>query len=351
MIDLWLPTRARDFFYILGGGFVLNNESLKPFKTYAEQIEILKSRGVIMPGNGHPLKVLMEENYYNVINGYKDLFLDKTLKDEKYLEGTTFEEIYALYRFDKELRHIFLKELLKIENKLRSLISYNFSAQYGSNNYLLFDNFDTLKDSGAKIQNVSKRASHINQLIASIQGDLVKAIENKQYVNHYMLNYGFVPLWVLVNCITFGTLSKFYSLMKSKEKNEVAKYFKIKENDLEQFIKIMAVFRNLCAHDERLYNIKLDKVLNMPDTMWHDILNIEKTDKGRYINGTNDLYSLIIILRLLSSHREFNHFYNKMSKQINILKKKLKVISIDDVFEQMGFPSNWRKIKNSPRPA
>ena len=53
----------------------LQGEKLKEFKTIAEQIAILESRGMSV-GEDAPI-VLLRENYYSVINGYKDPFLDK----------------------------------------------------------------------------------------------------------------------------------------------------------------------------------------------------------------------------------------------------------------------------------
>lgn len=44
------------------------------------------------------MRILERENYYNVINGYKDLFLDSratATSDEVYKTGTTFDEVYA----------------------------------------------------------------------------------------------------------------------------------------------------------------------------------------------------------------------------------------------------------------
>ena len=42
----------------------------------------------------------------------------------------------------------FLKNILVVENILRTLIAYNFSEKYGNDNYLKLDNFETLKNSG-----------------------------------------------------------------------------------------------------------------------------------------------------------------------------------------------------------
>lgn len=52
---------------------------MKEYKTFNQQLAILRSRGMIVPTNGVPKRFLEQENYYNVINGYKDLFYVKTI--------------------------------------------------------------------------------------------------------------------------------------------------------------------------------------------------------------------------------------------------------------------------------
>ena len=81
----------------------------KPFKTIEEQVELLEARGVATD-DGTP-EVLLREGYYSVVNGYKEPFIDKekseSAKDDRYLPGTSFADIYALFMFDRELRMLF----------------------------------------------------------------------------------------------------------------------------------------------------------------------------------------------------------------------------------------------------
>ncbi|MDD2375979.1 MAG: Abi family protein [Clostridia bacterium] len=79
----------------------------KEFKTYDIQVEILKSRDISIKDDLLAIGVLEKENYYNLINGYKDLFLDISSSEEKYINGTEFNEIVSLFEFDRELKVIF----------------------------------------------------------------------------------------------------------------------------------------------------------------------------------------------------------------------------------------------------
>ena len=94
---------------------------MKDFKTYAEQIDLLKTRGLIINDETFALEKLKEENYYNIINGYKDLFITPGTTDN-FITGTTFEEIYYLYDFDRILRNILFKQILKTVKMTYSLL-------------------------------------------------------------------------------------------------------------------------------------------------------------------------------------------------------------------------------------
>lgn len=91
---------------------------MKEYKTFNQQLTILRNRGLIVPTDGKPKRFLEQENYYNVINGYKDLFLlkdthGKPVEPETYLSNAHFNELKTLFLFDRELRFLFLKILLK----------------------------------------------------------------------------------------------------------------------------------------------------------------------------------------------------------------------------------------------
>ena len=95
---------------------------LKEFKTIAEQIRILETRGMRV-GEAASI-VLLRENYYSIINGYKDPFLDKeamqSSADDVYLKGTRFEWLYSLFKFDRELRQITFSYLIQAEAALKT---------------------------------------------------------------------------------------------------------------------------------------------------------------------------------------------------------------------------------------
>lgn len=304
----------------------------KVFKTIEEQIEILKERNLII-NEEKAKEIFRDNNYYYVINGYKDLFLDKNSEEEKYVEGATLEEIFTLYKFDSEIRSAFLKYILKIERRIDTYIAYEFSRQYGEQKYLIWNNFNN----NSKISD-----SRIKSLIADINSNISTQIRNgNKMLSHYITRYGYIPLWVLIRIITFGQISKFYDLMKQQDQNRVAKKFTVKEKELKTYIHNLAIIRNICAHDEKLYDIRLKNVIVQNDI--HKYFNLA-LQNGQYAKGFKDLFSIVIILKVLLNKEEFKEFYDIVINEIEKLKSEVKSIEFSKVLDKMGFVDKYKEL-------
>ena len=314
----------------------------KTYKTYRQQLNILRSRGMVI-GKGSQgsrvMRILERENYYNVINGYKEPFLASkatATNDEIYKTGTTFDEVFALYNFDRELRNIYLKFLLKIENTFKTVIAHEFSAKYGHDNYLKINNFD--------ISNERNISSAI-KLIGDIQQEIARQMsKHHQAVTHYMTEHGYIPLWVLVNVLTFGKIENFYKNMKPADKTIVAKQFNLQPGELSKFMHMLALARNKCAHDERFFDIKFRESIHTKSIKNFSLLGLVRAKDGSYTYGTNDAYALAIMFALLLSKTELNEFISSMRSAFNKLQKQLHTIPASDIMSIMGFDANWMNI-------
>ena len=228
----------------------------------------------------HNIRIYLLNNYYYLINGYKDLFLNHKYKNQ-YIKNTKFEEIYSIYQFDKNIKINFLKYILLIENEIDTYIAYEFSKAYGHKNYLISKNFN---NSDSKILLVEK---FISDILSEIKYQYKNS--NKMIV-HYWDNYHYIPLWVLVRILSFGKISKFYSLMKQKEQNTISRKFNLQISEFKIYLQNLTLIRNICAHDEKLYDITLKN--RIYPTKYHKKLNIIKNDKFLY--ATRDLSFLIM---------------------------------------------------------
>ncbi len=308
----------------------------KIFKDYDELIEIMRERGIVLDtpnDKDYARRLLEREGYYNLINGYSKLFLVSN-NTNQYVSGTTLYEIHALYQFDRSLRNIFFRYILNIETHVKNLIAHTFSQKYGHSNYLLYNNFNT---SGKNAQ------ANITALIAEIQRQISSRTSDPS-IAHYLREYGYIPLWVLNNILTLGTISKFYSLMKVEERQSVSRVFKIMDNELENELLYLSSIRNFCAHGNRLYCYRTKKPLL--DTPLHKALAIPQNDTGEYIQGKRDLFAALIALKRLLSNNDYNRLCKEISCSLTTLEKKLNLLSCKDILNIMGFPENWINLKS-----
>lgn len=307
----------------------------KAFKTHNQQLTILRKRGLNVPKNGMPKRFLEEENYYNVINGYKDLFLkrdsrNRTIFPETFKEGTHFDELKFLYLFDRELRSIFLRNILIFENLIKSTISHEFTKKYrGKNSYLDLKNF---KDDNHKL--VLEQISNLLKIIHKKSG-------RTGSIQHYISTYGEVPLWVLINYLTLGNVSYFYSILDDDLQNTIAVVFSLKYNrqyntsnthfspaDIQSILKATNLVRNIAAHEERLYS------QNIGSIRCSDISSNVSLNSDHFRN--NRIAVLIPLLKAVLNKKEFNLLKKDLLQLFDKYNNKFYTVSFDDILKSMG---------------
>lgn len=309
----------------------------KPFLTYDEQIKKLKEKGMIIQDDNAAMHMLKCYSYFSMISGYKEPFKNK---DGSYKKGTTIEDVYALYKFDENLRHIFLEYILIVERKIKSLLSYVFSEEFGFSQYAYLNtgNFDYNNNNPNKIQ-------EINKLITILTEKTSPPFQYK-YMEHQSNKHNNIPLWVAIKTLTFGNISKMYSLSLQKIKTQVSKEFVgVRENDIERMIDVLSRFRNICAHDERLYDYRLNRK-EIPNTRLHTELEIKKSN-GKYLQGKNDLFAVLISLKYLIEIDELKELCQKVDLEICEITTVSKLLPRDMILKKMGFPQNWKDITSS----
>lgn len=304
---------------------------IKTFKTIDEQIEILKSKGLKVNDIDYAKDVLLRENYF-FLSGYRHLFL-KSPKDRMFIPGSDFTELYAMFNFDRQIRNIFFKNILIVENNAKSIFSYQLSRKYGikEKNYLNPSNFDRSND----------KARQVNDLLKKIKRQIRVNGGQHSATMHYISNYGYVPFWVVVKVLSFGLISELFTIMKKEDQKDIASVYGISPESLMVYLPILANFRNLCAHEDIMYDHKTQRYID--DTRYHAYLNIPRMD-GEYIYGKDDLFALVIILKQLLREEDFTLLINELSYELDILGGKLHSIDIDKVLDRMGFPINFRDI-------
>lgn len=304
----------------------------KIFKTLDEQINILENKGMIIDDVDAAKEILLRENYF-FISGYRFLFM-KSMSDRTFVAGARFRELYGVFNFDRQVRNILFKNLLIVENNLKSIISYHLSKEYGirESDYLNPNNFN----------NNPEKRRQINDLINKMKRQIRSNADSHTATAHYSTRYGYIPLWIAVKVLSFGIVSELYLILKPSDQKEIASFFHLEADELATYLPVLANYRNLCAHEEILFDHRVQRKID--DNRFHLKLDIPKMN-NEYIYGKDDLFALIIILKQMLRKEDFNALIKELDYEINLLSGKLESISIGKVLDKMGFPSNYLEIE------
>jgi len=307
----------------------------KTFKTFKEQRRILRDRGLTFEKPQAELKLLSKVNYY-ILTGYKDLLLISK-QPEQYKTDATFKELYDLYKFDRELKTIFLRELLEIEQSIKTMIAYEISRKYGykQQQYFNLSNFDST-------------SPYLNANISTLKEQIKKFGKKNKAIIHYKTIYGYIPLWVAVKVLTFGSIHKLYSVLKPNDKDYIAKKILAIDFDSKRATKVqicmqmMVDARNMCAHDEIFFNF-LHGSVNIPILEYHNHFDL-KNANGDIIKGRKDLFALLIAMKNFMSRTEYRKFVYKINTLINRHMKTRRCYTKDELLEYMKLPKNYIEI-------
>lgn len=282
---------------------------IKPTKSIDEQINLLKARGLIINDYDKAKNILKNINYYR----FSAYLLPYKSKNGRYTQGATFEEVYDFYEFNAKLNSALISILSTIEISFRTYVAYTIameSSPIGYEKYELFENKEQHRFflEQAKLQ-IEKNRSKI-------------------FIKHHFENYrGQIPIWVLVEILTFGQISKLYSNFKKQHKIFISSNMlknNIRVDIVTSWIKKLSILRNECAHFGRIYGNNFNKV---------KILN--KYKKYNVDNGSFFAH-LLIIKELIYSDAEFESFVTQLNNIINDYS------SLNT--NSMGFPRDWLRI-------
>jgi abortive infection bacteriophage resistance protein len=249
----------------------------KPFLSIDQQVRLLERRGVRTDGDTPT--ILLREGYYAVINGYGKPFLDaaatQAADDDRYREGTTFNQIYQLFLFDRSLRATTFRAIMCVEGTLRSILSHSFCERHRAPDaYLDRDSYAPMREylrphegyAGDLEWMLNTLRHHANGHVVRDTGEMPDPDDGANArVEWYRERYDAVPLWVLFSDLTFGNLRYFYALMHRGEQKAVCRRLAqtcgttsdgdaLSPRELLHDMEALSDLRNDCAHVERIYD-------------------------------------------------------------------------------------------------
>lgn len=224
----------------------------KPFKAFSSMIELLKTRNISIPNEESAKKWLSQYSYYSLINGQKKAFL-KDGETDLYKDGTTFDNLYALYLVESNLNHILLKYILYVEKFLKTKVSYSVSQYFGvvsdiddhsnknPDDYLCRDNYTKGKTSNDALYRLKKASDKDKR---------------NEIIDYYVETKNHLPPWILITNVSFGLTIKWFSILYAQQKDDIVNDFldcefltlEEKKEYLNKALKLLQLYRNKIAH-------------------------------------------------------------------------------------------------------
>lgn len=275
----------------------------KKFLTFEEQRSLLKERGLIIKNEEKLFSILKHVSYYH-LSIYCKAFQDS---NDKFKEGTTLQNIWDLYNFDKKLRLLLLDVLERIEMSLKCVLIYEISKDK-KDNYWYTDksNFKENED---------------------VKKFLDKIKDSKEiYIQHYYRKYNFPdypPSWIFFESLSFGECARLIRNLHENDRQIIAESYKMSKAVIQMF-HYLSNLRNFCAHHSRVWNRGFPMKISSYKK-YKEIFNEVRKDS---------LFAYIAIIQILL-------------KKINpesICLEKLESLILEYKIEiyRMGFPNDWK---------
>lgn len=309
----------------------------KPPLTYEKQVELLLSRGLIVTDRKRAERHLANISYYR-LTAYMLPYKKKEngIIIDAFKEGTTWDDIYDLYVFDRKLRLLVFDAIERLEVAIRTQIIYQLSHKYGSHwqdNAHIFNppREVTLRD-GRKITIDVYREiqSHIKEQLHSNRAEV--------FIQHYHNKYDTPenpPSWMSVEIMYFNHLSKICTGLKNRaDIVGIASYFALPPKTFCSWLHTMNYVRNICAHHSRLWNRDLNIVPEKLSFSKH-LVWISNPDTAK---RSKNYYFSCMINYMLQVANPTSQFKTKLKE---LLEEYKNVISLDS----MGFPKGWEEEK------
>ena len=291
--------------------------------TFPAQVQLLLNRGLL----GTPAVMesrLASVNYYR-LTGYLHPY--KIPGTENFQPGTQFDTVWKHYAFDRRLRLLVMDAIERIEIAVRSQLANHHSLIYN-------DPFAYALTPASLPACTEKNRNKHGDLLCRILNETgrSKDLFVAKFDGKYGNQHPFLPIWMAVEVMSFGTVQRLYRGASHQVKKNVAAHFGMPDSILDSWLHTLSIVRNICAHHGRLWNkvlgvkplIPLQK--DYPD--WHTPYTVPK----------DQVFAILTIcrycLRIIAPQSRWPAHVTQLLNDFPAVSPA-----------QMGFPANWQ---NSP---
>ena len=210
--------------------------------TIPEQIEFLQTHGVIIEDIDFAQLILKNVSFFR-FRLYLFPFQKKDGSDI-YVSGTSFFQVWQYYCFDRKLRLCVMDAIERIEVAVKTQIVNHLALKYGVLSYC-----------DSSIFAMPLNVSRYSEFLSILDKTILRT--NEEFVQEYCENYdksNGLPIWMVLEIMTFGNMLTLFRLLKKQDKEIIAKAFYSNAVIFESWLAHLNYIRNICAHHARLWN-------------------------------------------------------------------------------------------------
>lgn len=232
----------------------------RPWKSFEEQLELLRSRGLQVSDEQAALRCLERIGYYRLSAYWYPFRVFRhvqdpgthaltTVRTDEFVRDTHFSDAYELYLFDKKLRLLVLDAMERIEIALRVDAAY----ELGRSGAFAHLGTEALHAVASK---TNRRTGRTRYEEWRSRFDSLLDRSKEDFVEHYRERHGAdLPIWVAVEVMDFGSVSQLFSMMKVSALRNIADKYGVPDTRvLLGWLRSLNYLRNLAAHHSRLWN-------------------------------------------------------------------------------------------------
>lgn len=288
----------------------------KPATTHAEQVALLRRRGMAVTDEARAEFYLKHLNYYRLAAYWLPFEADHAT--HLFQPGTDFDAVLALYVFDRELRLLLLDAIERIEVSVRSRWAYELAHAHGPHAHLE--------------PSLARSATFWNDNVRKLTEEVQRSDET--FIRHLVSTYSeaLPPIWAVCEVTSLGLLSRWYgNLAASPVRRAIASSFAVDDLVLASWLHHLSTVRNVCAHHSRLWNRDFTVTPKQPRTKPRSIAVLWQP-------GSRRIYNTLLLV---------SHLMEVVAPDSSWRKRLVELLARQEPRSPaMGLPRDWRRLSH-----
>jgi len=320
----------------------------KPYLTFDEQVELMRSRGLRLDPTA-AVEAVERVGYYR-LSGYSYPYRrmdaarsaeeQRPVRADTFVPGASLTQVIDLYDFDRRLKLLVMDALERVEIAVRVQIAYVLGRDdaYCHLDPDVFDGRFTRprpsRDGGESGHQEWLRKLHDRQ--RRLKDDFVKHFDEKYD--------GAMPIWVAIEVLDLGSLSLLFQGCKRRDRDAIAQGLRVIDADGTgngrapgNWLRAFNLVRNICAHHGRLWNRALtDQIAPSHVRVDPDLGHVAMLDPQAAARVYPVLAVISRLLRVVAPSSTWN------SRLVDLMD----TFPADEIVSEtdMGFPAGWRSL-------